>query len=288
MKPVLHAVILAKTVNDSLHAMTLAAADSLRRSFAHRPGTLSITIVESNRDFAGSGYAYPDYVRLLVPDEPFNFNRFLNLGLESVTADYYALCNNDIDFAPDWFDAIERMAGLMPEVGSFSPMCPDWPRQQSLLAGGSRPVIMGYRPSFELSGWCIVLRQATWRAIGPFDEAFRFYFADDDYAMTLRAHNIRHALVPASHVRHLEHQKTSHQTDVPGHDVAKPPSGLPLLLRFRRYRWLTSNPGMLDGYLAFSRKWGNMLVYALRRTLHDATFLRLGLKWPTRLIIPRP
>ena len=72
------AVFLTNTADASFHEMTLRAISSLRASA--EGVDINVTVVESNRDGESLGFSY-DGCRVIVPHEPFNYNRFMSIGL---------------------------------------------------------------------------------------------------------------------------------------------------------------------------------------------------------------
>jgi GT2 family glycosyltransferase len=281
----INAVFLSHTGTTDTFELTQVAANSLLESMRPYKLAVHITIVESNSAAAGDGFVYPVSFQVITPGETFNFNRFLNIGVAARKADYYLLCNNDIVFSRNWFGAFKDFFDAHPLIGSFSPRCPLTSNQKLLPNKNDADFVIGYRPTYQLSGWCILLRRGTWEQIGPLDENFDFYFADDDYSLMLRCRNILHALVFDSTVAHLEHRKVSRDTTrIPAQHTT---GRLPWELRLGLFSWIRRNPKMLSGYMVFRRKWGNRLFYTARRILHDILVLKLKLRFMSPVILGR-
>jgi GT2 family glycosyltransferase len=122
---------------------------------------------------------------------------------------------------------------------------------------------------------------ATLASIGLLDERFSFYFADDDYALSLRRLNIKHALALRSHVYHLEDRKITlnpRPADLKG--LAK----IPRYLLIDRYRWILQSDDMLNGYFTFRDKWGSYPSISLRKKLHDFLFLKLKIRFLSQFL----
>ena len=72
---------------------------------------------------------------------------------------------------------------------------------------------MAIRYAERLQVGRFVVKREVFDIIGEMDSKFRFWYADNDYAKTLKKYKIRHALVSSSIVDHLEsetlHQKTT-------------------------------------------------------------------------------
>lgn len=129
---------------------------------------------------------------------PFNYNKFLNIGLTHGRAKYVAMCNNDLIFHPGWASGI--IAAMEEhELLSASPLCPVAHKTQRDL----KAVNKGYQVYYRLCGWCIVVNRSILEQIGKLDEGFPFWCADDCYAEQLKKHSIEHGLIRDSRVTHL-------------------------------------------------------------------------------------
>jgi GT2 family glycosyltransferase len=82
----------------------------------------------------------------------------------------------------------------------MSPFCPIWEKHKRFTGGES--VFPGYRVTYEITGWSILMNKKVVEVMGKFDEDFIFSYQDDDYSMTLQKHNIKHALIRNSVVIH--------------------------------------------------------------------------------------
>ena len=160
-------------------------------------------VVESNRDFAALGLTYdePD-VALVVPDEPFRFNRFLNIGLDRTQAPWIVFSNNDVVYHPGWFSALMQAGRSNPDIRSFCP----FDRRSPYLSFGKyrrKSVHFGYRVPIEFVGWCFIVERPVFDKTGPLDERYDLYFGDNDFARTLERESVLHAMVPGSFVGHI-------------------------------------------------------------------------------------
>jgi N-acetylglucosaminyl-diphospho-decaprenol L-rhamnosyltransferase len=63
----------------------------------------------------------------------------------------------------------------------------------------------------SLSGAMIAFRRDTWEAVGPFDDAFRLYYEENDWLLRVAAAGLRSLYVPAAKAIHL-HSPTSGQS----------------------------------------------------------------------------
>jgi GT2 family glycosyltransferase len=163
----------------------------------------NIVILESNQNWAQANYVYPwPKVTVIVPLENFNFNRFLNIGIQQTSQELVVLANNDLVFHKNWLTEILKIRKINPAILSFCP----FDRTSIYLSWNKfkkRQYIPGYRVPIELVGWCIVIDRTALAKIGNLDESFDLYFQDNDFANTLKQNKVPHALVPASFVEHL-------------------------------------------------------------------------------------
>lgn len=266
------AVFLSKTVDKEVLDMTVNAMETLLNSLV-LDIKINIVLVESEKDFKCS---YPSYVNVIIPKEEFNFHKFLNIGIKSIISDWYLLCNNDIEFDSGWLEQILLVINERADINSFSPLCPLSTRQCKLKKiTRNKLYTVGFEPVLHISGWCILLKNSVVQELGGLDERFNFYFADDDYGLSLREHNLKHALVFNSLVTHLEHMKISKKI-VGKKDEIEKPKHIPSYLYWKRFSWILTNPKMLDGYMKLYNKWGDWRVLKFKKYLHNM-LIRLGI-----------
>lgn len=273
----LSAIILSHTSNASIYAMTKHCIETLEKHLSEDIVS-EIILVESNSEYIQQGFVYSKHVKVILPEEkPFNFHSYLNIGIAEASSDYIALCNNDLIFYPQWFEEILKVADEHPKIGSFSPVDPDMPKLPKSITAHNQ-YVLGYEIQKHIKGWCIVARAETFKKIGPLDERFNFYFADNDYAMMLRKHNIQHVSVTNSRVKHLEHgHRPELEKDITtlieklSYDISEIPE---YVIRERRH-WLLSNDKIVAGLLQFHQKWGGYRIIKAKMKL-SAAFSKYG------------
>lgn len=160
----------------------------------------NINIVETNTQYLEQGFVTPSAKTIITPQEEFNYNRFLNKGLEQCNAEWIIIANNDLVFTKNWLTKIFTFQKNNPEFLSFSPFEPNWHCHQNL--DSNEQVYEGYRTAYEVVGWCIVLNRHVLKECNLFDERFAFWYQDNDYAMSIKQKNIKHALIRNSRVYH--------------------------------------------------------------------------------------
>jgi GT2 family glycosyltransferase len=192
-------VILSYAKNIQLRGVTENALASLQASEDAKDIQFNTLVIESN----GSLYPFT-YINTttIYPSGPFNFNRSLNIGLKASNNPYICFCNNDLMFHPHWASAILDQFNTDPELMSASPACSILHPTLNIMPNTGN--YYGYNVREEIAGWCFFVKRELFDTIGLFDEHFKFWFADRDYAKTLQKFNCKHALVTSAIVDHLD------------------------------------------------------------------------------------
>lgn len=171
----------------------------------------NIFIIESNKSENFKNLSYLKTIRVIHPSVQFGYNRYLNIGLEASSSEYVCLCNNDLIFSKGWATNILTAMKKDPELLSASPYSTN-PHKTRFGLNILNKVEYGYDIRRYLAGWCIFQRRKIYSHIGPFDESFIFWYADNDYSETIKNKGIKHALVLNSVVEHVE-SKTLNKND---------------------------------------------------------------------------
>lgn len=262
----LTAIFLSNTLNDSIFEMTKNCIHSMIEAEKNNTEMVfEVILVESNRSYLTKGYKYDDDINIILPDEVFNFHRFLNFGIKEATGDYIALCNNDLIFNKDWFSEILKVKKTNPEISSFSPYDKNSNKIPKAQIDANN-LIKGYEIQKHLTGWCFIVEADTLKLIGNLDERFDFYYADNDYAMSLRKYNITHALVCNSKVLHLGGKVTKMVIEDKV-KFEKPPAeikNIPKYVTKGKMFWILNDVKMVDGVIKFHKKWGHRKTIKLK------------------------
>lgn len=193
-------IILSNAQTPELRRLTIQTIETLLASEDPNEIRFMIQVFES----AQTGtYNYP-FCQTLVPPKPFNFNRYMNMGIKRGTSPFVCMCNNDLIFHPGWASRILEAFEKNPDLVSASPICEISHRESGILPNTG--IYIGYEIRKHVSGWCLFFKRSMVKRTGLWDERFRFWFVDNDYAKTLEKRKLLHALITDSRVDHLESQ----------------------------------------------------------------------------------
>src|SRR6202012_5956626 len=145
----------------------------------------------------------------IYPDEPFGYNRYMNIGITATSNPYICLCNNDLIFHKGWASNILNQMELDRELLSVNPYCDNY-HKRGIEANGQNIIST---VNGVLIGWCIFFKREILNVTGYLDEKFEFWYADNDYGNTMKKHAIKHALVTSSRVTHIGSKTHSTLTD---------------------------------------------------------------------------
>ena len=165
-------IILSYAIDNEIYEMNCRCIESLMASESWKNEELEILLIESNKL---STFTYPQNVHVLIPDETFNFHRFLNIGLTKTTGDFIAFCNNDIIFQKGWWTAIKRVKEQHPKFMCFSPLDRSYPMMTEEEMPSTKDYCIGWENKRHFAAWCFVWERKVFDIIGMFDETFDFY-----------------------------------------------------------------------------------------------------------------
>lgn len=200
MKQPVDVVMLSYTKDRQIYEMTRYCLKTLHVS---EPDVeFRVNLVETSHTLAEDGFSYDDLVaKVTTYDEPFNYNRYLNLSLPECETDFVVVSNNDVLFHPQWFSHAHWAMNVY-DLDSASPRCPAWKEHVKM----GHTVVEGFTAALHFCGWNLVFRRSTLMEMLPLDEAFSFWFQDNDLALRLYRAGKKHALIGDSLVTHLESQ----------------------------------------------------------------------------------
>ena len=132
--------------------------DCIESLFLSEPDIrFNIIMIESNLDFYSLNFSYQSYdVNVVIPDDLFNFNKFLNIGLSLATEQWIVFSNNDVIFHKNWLSNIFKVREENNKIQSFCPFDSTSP-YLSLEEFSNKSYHLGYRVPIEFVGWCFTL-----------------------------------------------------------------------------------------------------------------------------------
>lgn len=195
-------IILTKSSTEKAIRMTKRTILTLKDS---EPSfNFKVHLVESGINF--KSLYDPIITNYIVPNEQFNYNRFLNLALEYCKEDWVIISNNDVGFENRWLTEIFNIHSIRPDIHSFSPKDPvlymkyfDWH-----FVDSKDLYFESYNVTEAVMGWCLVVKRESLDKILPFDEQFDMYYQDNDYVEMIKSKGIKHALVRNSIACHYQ------------------------------------------------------------------------------------
>jgi len=261
------AIILSNTKSQSIFDMTLRCIESMIEAEVHNPEiNFEVLLIESNKQIHNSPYQFPEYVKVIIPTEEFNFHKFLNIGIKAATGGLVGLFNNDLIFHKNWFTEILNVKKQYPKVKSFCPVDYDSKFTPKTFFEG-KDYLFGYKVRRHIVGWCIIAEKSMFDKTGLLDELFSFFYADDEYSLMLQKYGIRHVLVAKSEVSHLE-SKVSKELEKKKSaffdDVEIPKKDIPKYIFTEQNRWMLERKKLLQGHIIFHKKWGSPKTIAIK------------------------
>lgn len=191
-------IILSYAKNDDIIKMNNDCINSINNSTKNYSFNIILVETDNNRTHKYS----QKNVQVVQPGVEFNYNKFLNIGLKYCKNEWILLSNNDVIYDSNFIDYMLEEYNKDNQLLSMSPMDNTWFRHKEFSHNVN--VYYGYRTSFEITGWSILLNKMVVDKIGgSFDENFKFWYQDNDYSNNLIKYKIKHGLVTKSNVTHL-------------------------------------------------------------------------------------
>lgn len=190
-------ILVSDAKNGSLQRLTSLAIESAG------PNNNIIVIESNNKVF------YERASLTIHPEQPFNYNRYLNIGAAAGTGKHIFFGNNDLIFIGDW---AKQIVGEMNKhnVVSASPFSPKM--NVSDITSYYGEVFFGYDLVSTFCGWAFVWRRDFYNQVGGLDEDFTFWCSDNAVVNQLKNNHQRHMLVTSSLVFHFGRTTLAHLT----------------------------------------------------------------------------
>ena len=159
-----------------------------------------IYVVETYKNFSLS-YA-SDKVEVIIPNEEFNYNRFYNIALAKCTSEFVIGPNNDLTIHEGCIQRLIKEFDDNPEIRSISPIDRNWHRHTTMYLPNEDKLYYGYDVSLHMFGCIFMCHRDVFKIIGYLDEAFYFFYQDNDYVMCLERNNLLHGVHTGARVSH--------------------------------------------------------------------------------------
>lgn len=177
-------IFLSKASSSDLRKMTQTAIDTCISGANGLP--INVFVVEQE---AGVFY---DGAETIYHNDPFEYNRFMNLAARQGKSPWILFSNNDVEFTNAWLHHLMTV-----KYPVMSPHNPKDSRQH-----GIRGTEIGTTNGRNFSGWCFMLQRELWDKIGGLDEDFSFWFSDDATIKQCEMAGFQPMLVTSSVVYH--------------------------------------------------------------------------------------
>lgn len=182
---------------------------------------------QSLRVFGRWAERYPERVKLVAHDVPFNFSAINNYAAAHASGTYLLFLNNDTEVvSPDWIEAMVEQ-GQRPSIGAVGAklLYDDGTVQHAGVivglggvAGHSHKNLAADEPGYfytlqtvnnysAVTGACMLVRREVFEHVGRFDERLAIAFNDVDLCLRIRAAGYRNVYLP--HVVLYHHESKS-------------------------------------------------------------------------------
>lgn len=273
------AIILSNTKSQSIFDMTLHCVESMINT--EKDNSIlkfEVLLIESNKEIHNTAFKYPENIKVIIPNEEFNFHKFLNIGIKAATGDFVGLFNNDLIFKKSWLTEILKVKKVFPSVQSFCPV--DYESKFTPKSFFNKQLyLFGYKVRRHIVGWCIIAEKKLFEDTGLLDERFSFFYADDEYSLMLQKYNKKHIVVAKSEVSHLE-SKVSKELEKKKDsffdriEILK--EDIPKYIFTEQNRWMLERTKLLQGHIIFHKKWGSPKTVAIKSKI-GRIFIKNGL-----------
>jgi len=153
-----------------------------------------VVVVETNNKLKNKNI--PLNAKFIFPETEFNYNEYLNYGLNYITDNKIVISNNDVIYMPKCLEEIEAQLDI------YDSVCPQDINTHTNIAINE----IGTKIGYHVIGCCIAFTRKTLKTIGEFDPKFKFWYQDNDYSNNLKKHNLKHALLKNAKIKHLKMQ----------------------------------------------------------------------------------
>jgi hypothetical protein len=232
--PTFNIVGLFRTNTNQLYQVAEKWLSSLIGTFDLYGAHLNILILENNSRDTGEGKywsrTFENYiqekqlnceqitVKYMYVDEPFNMNRFYNIGYAAMDPKpgFALFANSDLVFKPGWDHAIIQAFNEKPDAGTIIPASSARTYQFMELTEGGEKDHHAFRvsqaPRYELveidsiagPGWLFCFKTETWAKLAPWNEDYKGWHQDWEIYERLAKAGYKSYVTYAGTIDHLE------------------------------------------------------------------------------------
>jgi len=161
---------------------------------------------------------YPE-IMLIKFKKNYGFAKAYNLALRSISSEYVALLNNDIEVEPSWLKKLifymerdEKVAAANPKmlfiqdrrrINAAGGCCDiygvGWNRGNGEIDRGQYDKV---QEVFYANGAAMLIRERAWKEVGPFDERYFLYGEDLDWCWRAQLKGYKILYVPEAKIYH--------------------------------------------------------------------------------------
>ena len=162
--------------------------------------------------------SYPE-IMLIKLKKNYGFAKAYNLALRSISSEYVALLNNDIEVEPSWLKKLifymekdEKVAAANPKmlfiqdrrrINAAGGCCDiygvGWNRGNGEIDRGQYDKV---QEVFYANGAAMLIRERAWKEVGPFDERYFLYGEDLDWCWRAQLKGYKILYVPEAKIYH--------------------------------------------------------------------------------------
>lgn len=190
-------IILSLVVDEQTFNKTKACIDSYVSTAKDLIN--KVFVVETNENFDGD-YGYSN-VEVIKPKKKFNYNEFFNVALEKCKAEFIIGPNNDLIISPGCLQTLLNEFRHT-NIDSISPVDRSWHRHTKMYLPAENKLYYGTEVSLHMFGCIFAARRSNFEKIGYLDEAFHFFYQDNDYVMCLQRCGLLHGVHTGARVTH--------------------------------------------------------------------------------------
>ena len=202
-------IVLSLVVDDETFTKTKQCVDSYIATADEI--VENVFVVETNPSFNES-YGHSK-VNVIKPNEEFNYNKFYNIALDKCKSEFVIGPNNDLIIHENCLQTMLSEFNKNPDISSISPIDRQWHRHTKMYLPSENKLYYGTDVSLHMFGCMFACRRSNFNKIGYLDEAFYFFYQDNDYIMSLSRCGLLHGVHTGAKISHQSGGSNKHASD---------------------------------------------------------------------------